>query len=75
MDHLGRMGWRPARGWAGQGGARAAQRVAKAHAGLDEQAFVRVAQQSRQRAHAEERSARLLLPFNILKFTHHFRHI
>ena len=55
------MGWRPARGWAGQGGARAAQRVAKAHAGLDEQAFVRVAQQSRQRAHAEERSARLLL--------------
>ena len=44
-----------------QAGARAAQRAAEARAGLDEQALVRVAQQSRQRAHAEDRSARLLL--------------
>jgi transposase InsO family protein len=44
-----------------QAGARASQRAAEARAGLDEQALVRVAQQSRQQAHAEDRSARLLL--------------
>jgi transposase InsO family protein len=44
-----------------QAGARAAHRAAEARTGLDEQTLVRAAQQSRQQAHAENRSARLLL--------------
>ncbi|MAF64548.1 MAG: hypothetical protein CMJ84_02655 [Planctomycetes bacterium] len=44
-----------------QAGARASHRAAEARAGLDEQALVRVAQHSRQRARAEDHSARLLL--------------
>ena len=44
-----------------QAGARAAHRAVQDRAGLDEQALVRAAQQSRQNAHAEDRSARLLL--------------
>ncbi|MDP6942965.1 MAG: hypothetical protein QF464_02350 [Myxococcota bacterium] len=44
-----------------QAGARASKRAAEARADIDEQALVRVAQQSRQRAHAEDHSARLLL--------------
>jgi len=44
-----------------QAGARAAHRAAKDRGGLDEQALVRAAKQSRQQAHAEDRSARLLL--------------
>lgn len=44
-----------------QAGARAAHRSTTERAGLDEQTLVRAAQQSRQRAHAEDRSARLLL--------------
>lgn len=44
-----------------QAGARAAHRAAEARGGLDEQALVRAAQNSRQQAHAEDRSARMLL--------------
>ena len=44
-----------------QAGARASHRAAEARAGLDEQALVRVAQHSRQRARAEDHSARMLL--------------
>jgi transposase InsO family protein len=44
-----------------QAGAKAAHRADEARAGLDEQTLVRAAQRSRQQAHAEDRSARLLL--------------
>jgi transposase InsO family protein len=44
-----------------QAGARAAHRAAEARGELDEQALVRAAQNSRQQAHAEDRSARMLL--------------
>lgn len=44
-----------------QAGARAAHRADVQRAGLDEQTLMRVAQQSRQQAHAEDTSARLLL--------------
>ena len=44
-----------------QAGARAAHRAAAQRGGLDEQALMRAAQQSRQEARAEDRSARMLL--------------
>jgi transposase InsO family protein len=44
-----------------QAGARASRRAAEARTNLDEQTLARVAHNSRQRAHAEQRSARLLL--------------
>jgi hypothetical protein len=44
-----------------QAGARAARRAVEARSGLDEQALLRAAQASRERAHAEDQSARMLL--------------
>ena len=57
-----------------QAGARAAHRSATERAGLDEQALVRAAQQSRQQAHAEDRSARLLLTQSMSRSTHLWHH-